>query len=128
MTTENKQAIIKNALLERAEDIITEVKRYHILGNSYDWERTYERAYSQDAEAIDAWQDLRLEIGRTEDELEDTPRHIDWETGYPTGRYDVLSEYLADLRDDAEEWASLYEAEYNKLWDALEQALYPEEG
>lgn len=128
MTTKSKQAIIRNTLLERAESIITEVKRCHILGNSYDWERTYERAYCNDAEAINAWQDLLLEIELTECELENTPRHIDWETGYPTGRYDVLSEYLADLQDDAEEWASLYEAEYNKLWDALEMALYPEEG
>ena len=126
-TMENKRQAIRNALLERAEDIITEVKRYHILGNAFDWERTYEHAYCQDARYITAWEDLREDISDAENELENCPYNMDYETGCPTGRYDELYQYLADLRDEAEEWASIYETEYNKLWDALEMALYPEE-
>ncbi len=125
--TENKQQAIRNTLLGRAESMATEVKRCHILGSTYDWERTYEQAYCEDAESISAWEDLRTDIDKVENELDRTPCRIDRETGCPYGWYQDLYEHLCDLREDAEEWASLYETEYNKLWDALEMALYPEE-
>lgn len=126
--TENKQQAIRSALAERAEGMVTEVKRCHILGDSYDWVRVYEQAYCEDAENIRAWEDLRTDIDHAESELDRTPYCMDRETGCPCGRYDDLYQHLCDLREDAEEWASLYETEYNKLWDALEMALYPEEG
>lgn len=127
VNTQNKEQAIKTALLERAESLITEVKRCHILGNTYDWMRTYEQAYCEDAENISAWEDLRTDIDKVENELNRTPYCMDKETGCPCGRYDDLYQYLCDLREDAEEWADIYETEYNRLWDALEQALYPEE-
>lgn len=128
LNTQNKQLAVRTALQERAEGIVTEVKRCHILGDSYDWVRTYEQAYCEDAEAISAWQELREDTDRVESELARTPYCMDRETGCPTGRYDYLYEHLCDLREDAEEWADIYETEYNRLWDALTQALYPEEG
>lgn len=127
LNTQNKQLAVRTALQERAEGIVTEVKRCHILGDSYDWVRTYEQAYCEDAEAISAWQELREDTDRVESELARTPYCMDRETGCPTGRYDYLYEHLCDLREDAEEWADIYETEYNRLWDALELALYPEE-
>lgn len=127
VNTQNKKQAIKTALLERAESLITEVKRCHILGNTYDWVRTYEQAYCEDAENIGAWEDLRTDIDKVENELDRTPYCMDRETGCPCGRYDDLYQHLCDLREDAEEWADIYETEYNRLWDALEQALYPEE-
>lgn len=127
LNTQNKQLAVRTALQERTEGIVTEVKRCHILGDSYDWVRTYEQAYYEDAEAINAWQELREDTDRVESELARTPYCMDRETGCPTGRYDYLYEHLCDLREDAEEWADIYETEYNRLWDALTQALYPEE-
>lgn len=127
LNTQNKQLAVRTTLQERAEGMVTEVKRCHILGDSYDWVRTYESAYCEDAEAISAWQELREDTDRVESELARTPYCMDRETGCPTGRYDYLYEHLCDLREDAEEWADIYETEYNRLWDALELALYPEE-
>lgn len=125
--TQNKQLAIKSALLERAENMVTEVKRCHILGDGYDWVRVFEQAYCEDAESISAWEDLRTDIDKVEGELDRTPCRIDRETGCPYGRYNDLYEHLCDLREDAEEWADVYETEYNRLWDALTEALYPEE-
>lgn len=124
---EAKEKAIKEELAEQAEGILTYVKQYHMLGDSFDWEHMVEEYHCYAAQNIDAWDSLAWAIDSTEYDLEHTDYNMDMETGCPCPEYDAIYQKLGDLQDEAEEWADVFEHMLEDFFDNLYTLLYGEE-
>ena len=124
---EDKQKAIKIELVEQANDILTYVKQYHMQGNKFDYERTLETYHCLAADNIDAWASLTWAIDSAEYDLEHTDYSMDMETGCPCAEYDAIYQKLADMREEAEEWADTFEHMFEDFFNKLYNLLYGEE-
>ena len=124
---QDKQKAIKIELAEQADDIVKYVRQYHMLGDKFDYERTLETYHCLAAKNIDAWDNLTWAISSAEYDLDHTDYSMDMETGCPCGEYDAIYQKLADMREEAEEWADTFEHMFEDFFNKLYNLLYGEE-
>ena len=124
---EDKEKAIKIELAEQADDIVKYVKQYHMQGNKFDYEHVLDEYHCYAAKNIDAWDSLTWAIDSAEYDLEHTPYNMDMETGCPCAKYDAIYQKLADMREEAEEWANTFEHMFEDFFNKLYELLYGEE-
>lgn len=124
---EDKEKAIKEELVYQANDILTYVKQYHMQGDKFDYEHTLETYGCLAEKNIDAWDSLTWAIDSAEYDLEHTPYNMDMETGCPCAEYDAIYQKLADMREEAQEWADTFEHMFEDFFDKLYDLLYGEE-
>ena len=124
---EDKEKAIKTELAEQAQDLVGYVKQYHMLGDSFDYEHMRDKYHEYAASNIDAWDSLTWAINSAEYDLEHTPYNMDMETGCPCAAYDAIYQKLADMREEAEEWADTFEHMLEDFFNKLYDLLYGEE-
>lgn len=124
---EDKEKAIKEELVYQADDILTYVKQYHMQGDKFDYEHTLETYGCLAENNIDAWDSLSWAIDSAEYDLEHTPYNMDMETGCPCAEYDAIYQKLADMREEAEEWADTFEHMFEDFFNKLYDLLYGEE-
>ena len=124
---EDKEKAIKIELAEQADGILTYVKQYHMQGNKFDYEHVLDEYHCYAAKNIDAWDSLTWAIDSAEYDLEHTPYNMDMETGCPCAAYDAIYQKLADMQEEAEEWANTFEHMFEDFFNKLYELLYGEE-
>ena len=124
---QDKQKAIKIELAEQADDIVKYVKQYHMQGNKFDYGHVLDTYQSFAEKNIDAWDSLTWAIDSAEYDLEHTDYNMDMETGNPCAAYDAIYQKLADMREEAEEWADTFEYMFEDFFDKLYDLLYGEE-
>lgn len=124
---EEKEKAIKAELVYQAKDILSDLARYHMLGNSFDYDGMLDKYHEYAAKNIDAWDNLTWAIDSAEYDLEHTPYNMDMETGCPCAAYDAIYQKLADMREEAEEWANTFEHMFEDFFNKLYDLLYGEE-
>lgn len=124
---EDKEKAIKIELAEQADGILTYVKQYHMQGNKFDYEHVLDEYHCYAASNIDAWDSLTWAINSAEYDLEHTPYNMDMETGCPCAVYDAIYQKLADMQEEAEEWANTFEHMLEDFFYKLHDLLYGEE-
>ena len=124
---QDKQKAIKIELAEQADDIVKYVKQYHMQGNKFDYGHVLDTYQSFAEKNIDAWDSLTWAISSAEYDLEHTDYNMDMETGNPCAAYDAIYQKLADMREEAEEWADTFEYMFEDFFDKLYDLLYGEE-
>lgn len=124
---QDKQKAIKAELAEQADDIVKYVKQYHMQGNKFDYDGMLDKYHEYAASNIDAWDSLTWAIDSAEYDLEHTPYNMDMETGCPCAEYDAIYQKLADMREEAEEWADTFEHMLEDFFYKLHDLLYGEE-
>ena len=124
---EDKEKAIKIELAEQADGILKYVKQYHMQGNQFDYEHVLDEYHCYAASNIDAWDSLTWAINSAEYDLEHTPYNMDMETGCPCAAYDAIYQKLADMREEAEEWANTFEHMFEDFFNKLYDLLYGEE-
>lgn len=124
---EDKEKAIKVELVYQAKDILSDLAQYHMQGDKFDYEHTLDTYHCLAAKNIDAWDNLTWAINSAEYDLEHTPYNMDMETGCPCAEYDAIYQKLADMREEAEEWADTFEHMFEDFFDKLYDLLYGEE-
>lgn len=124
---EDKEKAIKIELVEQANDILTYVKQYHMQGDKFDYGHVLDIYQSFAEKNIDAWDSLTWAISSAEYDLDHTDYNMDMETGNPCAAYDAIYQKLADMREEAEEWADTFEYMFEDFFDKLYDLLYGEE-
>lgn len=124
---EDKEKAIKTELAEQAQDLVGYVKQYHMQGNKFDYEGVLDTYHCFAAKNIDAWDSLTWAIDNAEYDLEHTPYNMDMETGCSCAAYDAIYQKLADMREEAEEWANTFEHMFEDFFNKLYELLYGEE-
>ena len=124
---QDKQKAIKRELVEQADDILTYVKRYHRLGNKFDYGRVLDEYHCYAAKNIPQWDNLTWAINSAEYDLEHTDYNMDMETGNPCVAYEAAYQKLTDLQDEADEWAEIFEHMFEDFFGNLYDLLYGEE-
>lgn len=124
---QDKQKAIKEELAEQADGILTYVKQYHMLGNKFDYEHVLDEYHCYVAKNIPQWDNLTWAIDSAEYDLEHTDYNMDMETGCPCAAYDAIYQKLADMREEAEEWANTFEHMFEDFFNKLYDLLYGEE-
>lgn len=124
---EEKEKAIKAELVYQAKDILSDLAQYHMLGDKFDYEHTLDTYHCFAAKNIDAWDSLTWAINSAEYDLEHTPYNMDMETGCPCAAYDAIYQKLADMREEAEEWADTFEHMLEDFFNKLYELLYGEE-
>ena len=124
---EDKEKAIKIELVEQADDILTYVKQYHMQGDKFDYGHVLDTYHCYAAKNIDAWDSLTWAINSAEYDLEHTDYNMDMETGNPCAAYDAIYQKLADMCEEAEEWADTFEHMFEDFFDKLYDLLYGEE-
>lgn len=124
---QDKQKAIKEELAEQADGILTYVKQYHILGNSFDYDSMLDKYHEYAAKNIDAWDSLTWAIDSAEYDLEHIDYRPDAEAGNPCAEWEAAYEKLTDLQDEAEEWADIFEHMLEDFFYKLHDLLYGEE-
>lgn len=124
---QDKQKAIKEELAEQADGILTYVKQYHMQGNKFDYEHVLDEYHCYAAKNIPQWDSLTWAINSAEYDLEHTPYNMDMETGCPCAAYDAIYQKLADMREEAEEWANTFEHMFEDFFNKLYELLYGEE-
>lgn len=109
-------------LADYAENLVTAVAKEHMGFSAYD--KALDRFHEQCASHIDTWKYLTHEIAVCEDALAETPYRMDWETGYPTGVYADISDEMAELQAECEEWSSACEQLFEMVFNAVSETLY----
>lgn len=124
---QDKQKAIKIELAEQADDIVKYVRQYHMQGNKFDYEHVLDTYHCLAAKNIDAWDNLAWAIESAEYDLDHTDYNMDMETGCPCAEYDAIYQKLADMREEAEEWADTFEHMFEDFFNKLYNLLYGEE-
>lgn len=124
---EDKEKAIKEELVYQANDILTYVKQYHMQGDKFDYGHVLDTYGCLAEKNIDAWDSLTWAIDSAEYDLEHTDYNMDMETGCPCAEYDAIYQKLADMREEAEEWADTFEYMFEDFFDKLYDLLYGEE-
>lgn len=124
---QDKQKAIKIELAEQADDIVKYVKQYHMQGNSFDYDGMLDKYHEYAAKNIQQWDNLTWAIHNAEYDLEHTDYNMDMETGCPCAAYDAIYQKLADMREEAEEWANTFEHMFEDFFNKLYDLLYGEE-
>lgn len=124
---EDKQKAIKIELAEQADGILTYVKQYHMLGNSFDYDDMLDKYHEYAAKNIDAWDSLTWAIDSAEYDLEHIDYRPDAEAGNSCVEWEAAYEKLTDLQDEAEEWADIFEHMLEDFFYKLHDLLYGEE-
>lgn len=124
---QDKQKAIKIELAEQADDIVKYVRQYHMLGDKFDYEHTLETYGCLAEKNIDAWDNLTWAINSAEYDLDHIDYNMDMETGCPCAEYDAIYQKLADMREEAEEWADTFEHMFEDFFNKLHDLLYGEE-
>lgn len=124
---QDKQKAIKIELAEQADDIVKYVRQYHMQGNKFDYEHVLDTYHCFAAKNIDAWDNLAWAIESAEYDLDHTDYNMDMETGCPCAEYDAIYQKLADMREEAEEWADTFEHMFEDFFNKLYNLLYGEE-
>ena len=127
ISKENKEKAIKRELVEQADDILTYVKRYHMLGDRFDYGHVLDTYHYLAAKNIDAWDNLTWAIKSAEYDLDHTDYNMDMETGNPCVAYEAAYQKLTDLQDEADEWADTFEHMFEDFFGNLYDLLYGEE-
>ena len=124
---QDKQKAIKIELAEQADDIVKYVRQYHMQGDKFDYEHVLDTYHCLAAKNIDAWDNLAWAIESAEYDLDHTDYNMDMETGCPCAEYDAIYQKLADMREEAEEWADTFEHMFEDFFNKLYNLLYGEE-
>lgn len=124
---EDKEKAIKEELAEQADDIVKYVKQYHMQGNKFDYDGMLDKYHEYAAKNIPQWDSLTWAIHSAEYDLEHTDYNMDMETGCPCAAYDAIYQKLADMREEAEEWANTFEHMFEDFFYKLHDLLYGEE-
>lgn len=124
---QDKQKAIKEELAEQADGILTYVKQYHMQGNKFDYGRVLEEYHCYAAKNIQQWDNLTWAISSAEYDLEHTDYRPDAEAGNPCPEWEALYQKLEDLREEAEEWADIFEHMFEDFFSDLNDLLYGEE-
>lgn len=124
---QDKQKAIKRELVEQADDILTYVKRYHRLGDRFDYGHILDTYQSFAEKNIPQWDNLTWAINSAEYDLDHIDYNMDMETGCPCAEYEAAYQKLIDLQDEAEEWADTFEHMFEDFFDKLYNLLYGEE-
>lgn len=124
---QDKQKAIKEELAEQADGILTYVKQYHMLGNSFDYDSMLDKYHEYAAKNIDAWDSLTWAIDSAEYNLEHIDYRPDAEASNPCAEWEAAYEKLTDLQDEAEEWADIFEHMLEDFFYKLHDLLYGEE-
>ena len=124
---QDKQKAIKIELAEQADDIVKYVKQYHMQGNSFNYDGMLDKYHEYAAKNIPQWDNLTWAIHSAEYDLEHTDYNMDMETGCPCAAYDAIYQKLADMREEAEEWANTFEHMFEDFFNKLYDLLYGEE-
>ena len=124
---EEKEKAIKTELVYQAKDILSDLALYHKSGDKFDYEGVLDTYHCFAAKNIDAWDSLTWAIDSAEYDLEHTPYNMDMETGCPCAAYDAIYQKLADMREEAEEWANTFEHMFEDFFNKLYELLYGEE-
>lgn len=123
---EDMQKAIKAELVYQAKDILSDLAQYHMLGDKFDYDRALETYHCYAAKNIDQWDNLTWAIDSAEYDLEHTDYNMDMETGCPCAEYDAIYQKLADMQDEAEEWANTFEHMFEDFFYKLYDLLYGE--
>lgn len=123
---DTKEKAIKAELAEQAQDLVAYVKQYHMLGNSFDYEAMRDKYHGYAAKNIDEWDALTWSIDSAEYDLEHTDYNMDMETGNPCAEWEAAHERVADLQDEAEDWADTFEHMLEDFFFQLHDLLYGE--
>lgn len=124
---EDKEKAIKEELVYQAKDILSDLAQYHMQGDKFDYGHVLDTYGCLAEKNIDAWDSLTWAISSAEYDLEHTPYNMDMETGCPCAEYDAIYQKLADMREEAEEWADTFEYMFEDFFDKLYDLLYGEE-
>lgn len=125
MTIAEKKSAILAELRSQVSDIVADLTKEH--QGIADYEKVRDTYHELAAQNITPWDDLMWEINDLEEELSDTPFNRNSETGWAGLEYDAVYQKLEDMREDAEEWADLFERTFEELWCKLDEAIYGEE-
>lgn len=125
---EDKEKAIKAELVYQAQDIVGYVKQYHKQGAKFDYGRVLEEYHCYAAKNIDAWDNLTWAIDSAEYDLEHIDYRPDAEAGNPCVEWEAAYQKLADMREEAEEWADTFEHMLEDFFNKLYELLYGEEG
>lgn len=124
---EDKEKAIKEELVYQAKDILSDLAQYHMQGDKFDYGHVLDTYGCLAEKNIDTWDSLTWAIDSAEYDLEHTDYNIDMETGCPCAEYDAIYQKLADMREEAKEWADTFEYMFEDFFDKLYDLLYGEE-
>lgn len=124
---QDKQKAIKEELAEQADGILTYVKQYHMQGDKFDYGRVLEEYHCYAAKNIQQWDNLTWAIDSAEYDLEHIDYRPDAEAGNPCVEWEAAYQKLEDLREEAEEWADIFEHMFEDFFSDLNDLLYGEE-
>ena len=124
MTVKRKKQAIREELVYQASDICMDIIA------ECDGRTTYERErdcyHELAAQNIAAWSELTFNISELEEELNDATYNVNAETGTPDAAYDAIYQKLEDMREEAEEWADLFDGIFEEFWDRMSETIYGE--
>lgn len=123
---ETKQAKIKEELVYQAKDIFNNVIDEHDHKPWCKYDACMDKYHEMAATNIDEWDALTWAIDSAEYDLEHTDYKPDAEAGNPCPEWEALYQKLADLREEAEEWAATFDEMFEDFWIKLEDAVYGE--
>lgn len=124
---EDKEKAIKAELVYQAQDIVGYVKQYHMQGDKFDYDGMLDTYHCLAAKNIDAWDSLTWAIDSAEYDLEHIDYRPDAEAGNPCVEWEAAYQKLEDLREEAEEWADIFEHMFEDFFSDLNNLLYGEE-